>query len=717
MQPQLPYTRDLVLIGGGHAHALVLRKWGMNPLPGARVTVINPGPTAPYSGMLPGYLAGHYSREALDIDLVKLARFAGARLINGHATHIDPLSKTIQVEGRPPLMYDIASLDIGITSTLSDLPGFSEHAVPAKPLGPFARAWSTFRNTQGAAKIAVIGGGIAGVEIILSFARALKTDGREARLTLIDKDQILAGLPKKSRTHLLKTLTSWGVTLYEDCNITKITADGIHTAAGNKIEANFICGAAGAEPQGWLAQTGLELADGFIEVGPTLASSDPAIFATGDCAHMVETPRPKAGVFAVRQAPVLFHNLRVALQETGQYQTYRPQRDYLKLVSLGEKSALADQFGMTFSGPLLWRWKNHIDQKFMDKFRNLPQMPAPQLPKDMAADTKSVLGDKPLCGGCGSKIGQSALQAALPRPGTIRDDITALPDDDAALILTGGAQQVISTDHLRAMTQDPVTMTRITAHHALGDIWAMGAAPQAATATVILPRMSSELAQRTLNEIMTTAQSCFAEAGAEIIGGHSSFGSELTLGFTVTGLCHSPPITLSGARAGDQLILTKPLGSGILMAAEMAGQAQGDWVVRALDHMCRSQKDPSRILSRATAMTDVTGFGLIGHLQNICRQSGVGADLDLADIPFMDGALALAKAGQKSTLLPENRKLHPQIPEGPEFDLLFDPQTSGGLLASVSGDATALVDKLKSSGHEAAVIGTCTDTPGQITVV
>ncbi len=144
MQGQIPLTRDLVLIGGGHAHALVLRMWGMRPIPGVRLTLISPEPTAAYSGMLPGHVAGHYPREALQIDLVRLARHAGARLILGRADGIDRAERRISVPGRPDVAFDVASIDIGITSDMPALTGFAEHAVPAKPLDAFADAWEAF---------------------------------------------------------------------------------------------------------------------------------------------------------------------------------------------------------------------------------------------------------------------------------------------------------------------------------------------------------------------------------------------------------------------------------------------------------------------------------------------------------------------------------------------------------------------------------------------
>ncbi|WP_417741777.1 selenide, water dikinase SelD [Salipiger sp.] len=716
--PALPLTRDLVLIGGGHSHALVLRMWGMTPLPGARLTVINPGPTAPYSGMLPGFVAGHYERDALDIELVQLARFAGARVILGAASGIDRSARLIHVPGRPPVGYDVASIDIGITSAMPDLPGFAEHAVPAKPLGPFAKAWDTYRNGSGPASVAVIGGGVAGAELAAAMAFALRARGRAAKVHLVDNGAALSALRPQAASKLRAALTAQGVTLHEQAKITEVTAEGLRLSDGGEIAAQFVTGAASARPHGWLETTGLALTDGFVDVSPTLQSSDPDIFAAGDCAHMVKTPRPKAGVFAVRQAPVLFDNLRKRLAGEGTPRPYRPQRDYLKLISLGRKSALADRVGLALSGPALWRWKDHIDQSFMRKFRDLPQMALPPLPSPRAAGSREALGDKPMCGGCGAKVGRDALSAALSHlPAPVRPDVTALPGDDAALLLTGGARQVMTTDHLRAFVEDPVVMARIATVHALGDIWAMGAAPQAATASLTLPRMSEALAQRTLTEILTAASEILRDSGAEIVGGHSSMGDEMTIGLTLTGLCDRAPITLGGAQVGDDLVLTKPLGSGVVMAAEMQGAARGAWVAAALTSMTRPQSEAAAILQEAHAMTDVTGFGLAGHLHGICMASGVSAELTLDAIPLLPGALTLSTQGIRSTLYPKNREAVPGLTqESPRADLLFDPQTAGGLLAAIP-EGVARVAELRAAGFEAAVIGRIDgDWPGQISI-
>jgi selenide, water dikinase len=714
----LPLTQDLVLIGGGHSHALLLRRWGMYPVPGVRVTVINPGPTAPYSGMLPGFVGGHYNRDALDIDLVKLARFAGARVIDGAAKGLNLSDRTVDVPGRPPIAYDVASVDIGITSDMPALPGFAEHGVPAKPLGSFAARWQEFRDTDSPAHIAVIGGGVAGVELILAMAHALKARNRLASAHLIDSDTALAAIGARARDRLLRALADHGVTVIEDAEIASVAADHLTLGDGRRVRSDFTTGAAGARPYDWIAQTGLDLQDGFISVDAHLRSSDPAVFAVGDCAHLSDTPRPKAGVYAVRQAPILYHNLSAVL--TGQpMMRYRAQKDYLKLISMGGKSALGERFGTTLSGPMMWRWKNHIDQSFMNRFRHLPEKDQPEIPSIHAIGLPEALGDKPMCGGCGSKVGRSALRRALD-PLTVpgRDEIAHLPGDDAAVLTIGSARQVISADHLRAFTHDPVVLARIAAVHALGDIWAMGATPQAAVASVTLPRLSPELQERTLREIMTAATQVMQDSGAAIVGGHSSVGSELTVGFTVTGLCERDPITLAGGRAGDALILTKPIGSGVLMAAEMAGAANGCDVMRAVAQMSRSQGSAASVLSGAHAMTDVTGFGLVGHLQGLCEASQLAADLIWSAVPLMQGAGDLARAGIRSSLYPENRALAPDLCAEGAQELLFDPQTAGGLLAVVAPEtAEHLTAQLNQNGETAAVIGHLCEGPPAVRLV
>ena len=690
-----PDTRDLVLIGGGHTHALVLRKWGMNPLPGVRLTLINPTPTAAYSGMLPGFLAGHYGKDDLGIDLVQLARFAGARLILGSATHIDRDARKIHVTDRPDIAYDACSIDIGITSMMPNLPGFEDHAAPAKPLAPFAKRWDAFRGAHDTADIAVIGGGVAGVEVAMAMHHAMP----KATVRVIDRGRALEHVGRRGRQRLLYALQDRGVQLIENADVVSVQAQTVTLGDGSTVASDFTVGAAGALPFAWTSEIGVKMSMGSIVVGPTLQSSDEQIFAVGDCAHMSQSPRPKAGVFAVRQAPVLLDNLRAVLSG-GALRSFRPQSDYLKLISLGGKEALAAKHGIVLSGRRLWQLKDHIDQKFMRQFQNLPVMGVPSLPEPHALGLSDSIGTKPMCAGCGSKVSKTALWSSLANGSGSHDG------DDAAVLETGGQRQVFTTDHLRGFTLDPVVMTRIAATHALGDVWAMGATPQAAVANLIIPRVSDALQERTLSEIMEAARGVFSAAGAPIVGGHTSMGAELTIGFTITGLLEQDPIRVSGAIPGLALILTKPIGTGVILAAEMATQAQGVDVAATYEAMSQGQADASKILveAGALAMTDVTGFGLLGHLWGMCEASQCAAEIDQTVVPHLPGARALFDAGFRSSLFTSNVAAVGQV-IGAADDLLFDPQTAGGLLAAVPLTAAdAACAALHSAGYDEAVI-------------
>jgi selenide,water dikinase len=713
MHSPLPLTRDIVLIGGGHTHALVLRKWAMAPVAGARLTLINPSATAPYSGMLPGLIAGHYHQADLDIDLVKLARFAGARLVLAPATGIDRANKRVQVEGQADIAYDYASVDVGISTEMPTIKGFAAHAHGAKPLHEYVAVWAQFIATGGG-DVAVIGGGVAGVELALAMAHRL---GSRGKVTVLEAAPTpLGGIGNGARKALLQHMKRLGVALETGVSIAEITAKAVHLADGRHIPAALTIAAAAPRPHGWLAATGLTNAEGYIDVQESLQSCvEPSIYAAGDCAALTFAPRPKAGVFAVREAPVLYENLRAALLGTPQ-RRFKPQKSYLKLISTGGKGAIADKAGLKLDGAPLWRWKDRIDRKFMRKFSEYPEMPVPALPRDTAQGVAEILGSTPLCGGCGAKVAPTELSSVLATlPASTRADILSRPDDDAAVLAHGTGQQVLTTDHLRAFMDDPYRMARITAIHALGDIWAMGAKPQAALASLVLPRMAARMQAETLREIMAAASDSFRAAGAEIVGGHTSQGAELTIGFSITGLADGAVVRNTGAKTGDVLILTKPLGTGTLLAAEMRRLAEGAWMQAAYNTMEQPQAEASGILAPiAHAMTDVTGFGLAGHL-NAMLKNGLGARLDMANIPLLDGAETLAAAGVRSTIWPANRAAVAleAFTETPAEILLFDPQTAGGLLAAIpAAKAGTTLQSLINAGYPAAVIGEVTTETG-----
>jgi len=326
-----------------------------------------------------------------------------------------------------------------------------------------------------------------------------------------------------------------------------------------------------------------------------------------------------------------------------------------------------------------------------------------------------MLAAKPLCGGCGAKVGRGVLSGALQTLAQPNGDVeTGAGDDAAVLHQPGGGFQVISTDHLRSLVEDPALMTRIAAVHALGDIWAMGAQPQIGLASIILPQMSRDLQARTLSEITHVATDVLSATGAQLVGGHTTMGAELTIGFTVTGTRDTLPLTVAKAKSGDVLILTRPIGSGVILAADMAGKADGRDVAAALSIMAQAQDREASVLAPfAHAMTDVTGFGLAGHVRAICEASGLDADLRRDAIPLYAGARRLSDAGISSSLMPANRADAPI--EGQEDPLLFDPQTAGGLLATVSEDqGAAVIEALAAKGCTGHAIGRLSIGTGRI---
>jgi selenide,water dikinase len=711
MRLSAPITRDLLLIGGGHAHAIALRRWGMAPLPGARVTLVNPDPSVLYTGMLPGYVAGHYAWDDLAIDLVKLARFAGARLVLDAVTGLDLVARRASLARRPPIEFDVVSINLGVTSEVGER--FNGRATPAKPMRAFAAAWDAFiaavRAGEKPPTAAVIGGGVGGVELAMAMAHRLRVEaaGAPVSVTLIENQpRIVPRAGAVARALLTSSLERSGVR-----TLTGAACEEARSAA-------FIAEAAGARPAPWLGGTGLTLESGFIVVDRALRSvSHQHVFAVGDAAAMQGALREKAGVYAVRQGPVLYHNLRAALSGAN-LRDFRPQGDHLKLVSLGRKSAVAEKWGLALRSPALWAWKDLIDRRFMRRLAALPAMAPPEpTPGAVAAGVAALEAADPLCGGCGSKVGRQALGDALARLSpSRRADTLRGAGDDAAVLAWGAADaaqtQVITSDHFRAFTLDPYALAQVVTQHALGDVWAMGASPQAGLASIVLPPMTPQKQTQTLAEILSAMQATLGEAGADLVGGHTSQGAELTLGLTITGLTAGrSPIGLGGARPGDLLLLTKPIGVGTVLAGEMRGLAKGDWVAQAFAQMGHSSAAAAALLrDEAHAMTDVTGFGLAGHLQTLLEASKMAAEVWLDAIAWSPGAIELSAAGVRSSLFAENARIpvsaSPETRDDERFALLFDPQTAGGMLAAIAAPAAApILDEFADAGQPVWVIG------------
>jgi selenide,water dikinase len=742
-----PVLRDLVFVGGGHSHVGVLRRFAMKPEPGVRITVICTDIDTPYSGMLPGYISGHYSFDDVHIDLGRLCAFAGARFYHDAVVGIDRERQRVLCRDRPPVPYDLLSINIGSTPQVQQVEGAQALAVPVKPIAQFNQRWLALLDKalhwpvqRGPMTVAVVGGGAGGVELVLSMQyrlrRELKAMGRNPEamrfVLLTSSDTVLPTHNPGVRARFARVLRERHVEVHTRSAVVKVSPGCLHTQDGRTFDADETLWVTQAGGPAWLQGTGLALNErGFIRVNEQLQTlTDPAVFAAGDIADFTDRPLEKAGVFAVRMGKPLAENLRRSLRGEP-LKAYHPQRDWLSLISTGDQHAVASRGALGFAGDWVWRWKDHIDRSFMRKFTELPEM-APDRPPAVASlalsaeeSLQAISALAMRCGGCGAKVGANVLSRALAAIEPIeRSDVLIglhSPDDAAVVRVPPGKAVVQTVDFFRAFIDDPYVFGQVAANHALGDVFAMGAEPQTATAIVTVPPGLERKVEDLLTQMMAGAVKVLNAAGCALVGGHTGEGAELALGFAINGLIDeqmSGVMRKGGMQPGDVLLLTKPIGTGTLFAAHARYAAKGRWIDAALQSMVLSNQTGADILRThgATACTDLTGFGLLGHLVEMTRPSGVDAELQLSALPLLDGAVDCVKAGIVSSLQPANVRLRRALRNADEFvgdpryPLLFDPQTAGGLLASVpAAQATACVQALKAAGYlHTAIIGRIT---------
>jgi len=724
--------RELVLVGGGHSHIQVLRSMAMSPVPGARTTVVVDRSVAIYSGMVPGYVARQYDRSEIELDVRPLARRAGARVVVAACTHIDPERRLVHLAGRAPIPYDVAAINVGSAVARTDLPGVAEHTVPTRPIGRFVDRIDEALGRVGDARpvrVVVVGGGAGGVELAFCARERLLADGAVAvEVTVLDAGRILPGRSDEERSRVLAAAEARGIVVREGVAVVSVSADAVAPADGADIPSDLTLWVTGAAPSAVVAASNLPKSDeGFVLVRSTLeVVGFPGLFAAGDCAVPTSRPDiPKAGVYAVRQGPVLTENLRRSLDGRA-LRRYRVQRDFLSLLNLGDGTAIGSKWGSVRGGEWMMRLKDRIDRRFMDRFQVLDPSgaPAPAFAKGMPAMEPM----DEACGGCAAKVGASALSAALGRlpdaPETELDVVLGVDDaDDVAAIRRGGELVAQTIDAFPAFVDDPWLVGRVGAANALSDMQAKGIAPRTALALVTVPE--DDVEEEVLFQVLAGARSLLDEEGVTLLGGHSTVGPQLVVGFSVTG--YGVDVARKGGlRDGDLLVLTRPLGTGVLFHADMAGGAAGPWMEEAVRWMARGNGAAGRVLADrgVRAATDVTGFAFAGHLHEMLMGSTCAAHVDLDAIPALPGALDLLRRGERSTFHEANRRMQravaatPAQQADPRYELLFDPQTAGPLLIGTpDADFIALVEALSAAGEAPVVVGRAFADPGGAGVI
>jgi pyridine nucleotide-disulfide oxidoreductase family protein len=367
-------VKRLLLVGAGHAHAQVLRDWARRPVAGTELVVVSPDALAPYSGMVPGWLAGTYRYPQICIDFAALAAAAGARLRTDTLGALDPQRRRVRLASGAELDYDLLSLNVGSTLEPPRLQG--PHGLALRPLGRLHAAWEALlprlqaRRDGRPLRVTAVGGGAAGFESLLAVLARLRAlqPGRPVQGRLVgDSAALLPGLAAGAAQAARRALAQARVELRL----------GTAWDAMQTDDSDLVLWATGAIAQAWqrdpARRGGLAVSEpGFIRVDAHLRSlSHAQVFAAGDCAEW-SMPLPKAGVYAVRMGPVLLHNLRAALTG-GVAAAYVPQRQFLALLATADGRAIGARGRWAAEGRWLWHWKQHIDHGFLRRF----DVPAP----------------------------------------------------------------------------------------------------------------------------------------------------------------------------------------------------------------------------------------------------------------------------------------------------------------------------------------------------
>jgi selenide,water dikinase len=713
--------RRLVLAGGGHAQVAVLRSLAMAPIPGSEITLINPQRETFYSGMLPGVLAGLLDPEECILDVAALAARARIRFLEDAAVGLDTGERQIELESGRKLPFDVLSIDIGSRMRDRPDPQVFPDIIAVRPLRKalprITAALEAIRAGRRDPHLMVIGAGAAGVALAFGFRTALG-EIPEAQITLLQSAaQILPDVSRGAQQQVLATLEDYGIEVRRGLGRLEPDAQGVRTAAGEIFTGATVVWATGAAPDAWLADSGLvTTGDGFLLTGADLCCrGTDGIFAAGDVAQIDQFPQtPRSGVHAVRQGPVLTQNLRASMRGFPRMQKYRPQKDFLRLLSTGDNRALAIYRGRARHGRAWWQLKKWIDRRFLARYR--PPRTSELLPPD--PKMQATMDD---CGGCSAKLAPEVLEQAVFQKlpdrgsgpaGSAGSDLRLADRDDAAIFHAGrNGKVVVTTDAFPPFADDLALVAEIAAINAASDIYAMGADPRHA---LMLAGLPGHAPAGDLEDLLRGARIAFDAMDVEILGGHSVQMDSALIGYSVFGELFDTPLTKAGAKPGDSLVLSKPLGTGILLAAARGGECPTPWWESLIAEMRRSNAEAARILrdAGAHACTDISGFGLLGHTLEMMTPGALQARLFADEIPALPGARELAGAGWAATgsKALESYLAQVDFEKAPTLSaatrsLLLDPQTSGGLLAAVPAPAAELLGK-GDSGTAFQIIGT-----------
>jgi len=666
----------------------------MRPLEGVSVILISDGDVAPYSGMLPGYMMGLYSEDEIHFNLWKLASQAGIVFIRDRITKIDSDNRLVQFSsGRAPILYDVLSINIGITPRNVSRISESDHVIKLKPISKLLPKWNHFLEILPSLppqKIAIIGGGPAGIETTAALISKRDSFQRKDQVTLIHKNEnLLTGFPEKAQDIVLQEMQDRGVQVLTKTTITRIDHQKIYSAELLIGEFDTIFIATDAEaPEIFKISKLATDASGFLKVNSKLqVEGVPNIFGAGDCIHFTPSPLPKAGVFAVREGMILSNNVRkfVTSKSQSSLLDYVPQKNFLKLIHLSPTRILASRGNWAMASSVFWNWKKLIDVRFMKKFGSLPfEMAEAERDHSLVINT---------CGGCGAKISQSLLSEVIPLLQLSYSEVMPRTREDCYPLPETQSENYISVDGLRAFLPDPMLFGKISTLHALSDLWVSGMKPIALTVSVGLAHRREAQQRNFLLQVMSGILKVCKDYNIQMSNAHTFENAEDHLSLTVLGEKQNLVMRKAGAKPGDLIIMNKKLGSGIALQALMKGDLAPQQARDLITQMTNPNLIPSPLLESLHSATDVTGFGFIGHLYELLDASGNSAQIDLKQVQLLEKTQELVDRDHRSFLIDENKKSFSPFVSDQIPDVYYDPQTNGPVLAILPENKKELLEK------------------------
>lgn len=365
--------KQLLLIGGGHAHLSVLRALATRRFDAWHITLITPHPQQIYSGMLPGLIAGHYQPAQCRIDLHALAQTAGVEVIYARAVQLDCESQTVLLSDGRQLAYALISMDIGSESRIGELHALDTSLTSIRPIEGFLGFWQDFRQRCEASpqprSMAVVGGGAAGVEMAFALQYALQRISPHSRVSLFTSPSgLLPGHADKVRKLVKATMQQRGIALH----LQRVTgsAGGLISEDGQLHQFDHVIATTGAQAPSCIQGSQLEKdTQGFVAVNSRHQSLSHAnVFAAGDVCSRPTPGFSRSGVHAVKAGPVLANNLLSILADTPPLAEYAPRPASLYLLATGPQHAIGSWGRFCFQGAWVWRWKDWIDRGFIRRY-------------------------------------------------------------------------------------------------------------------------------------------------------------------------------------------------------------------------------------------------------------------------------------------------------------------------------------------------------------